>query len=835
MILTMSTPSLPQSSLSVSSLRLGAEARNCDLKIRYAFADSSVVAGATPATIWINVGTQKAGGIVNFRAPGSGVRGSCECVIQMQSDLFAHIFTQPPPANAHASAASVLEVTVVMSREWKPDDAAAAWLIEELLRKGQLPAHARELAANMALSRQSALTFRPRARHKDATMMPGNEFLDQVLAPGGPPKELGIPLYTAMLCRLRALQYDGNDEEARSAARREQLKALMALTCHACMAIAGKARAEPTMVVTPQDFDMSSVPQWTRDMEQPVIVDVIEAFQSLPGHRSLTTARFPMQLPLGDSMQEKWLVECLAVQLPQSRTKFDPVIQPALTSGVIDFGDGPSVPKVVMMWRNIEDARKFDIFLAVQDHSTTDRDTPSLRRLGIVLEEREQRARDSNGKRRDPRRTMQGRFLDIPGIDDPWYDGRDHDYAIAGAPRAGSVLTFDEVKETMESEFWKPMLNSSRAWSISRLNDNATRKSLEGEATSGGYRPRQLAIEAGGAETWTYVEHGKSSLLRTPSFTIDRLNASTDGQGRASLELFGLQNHPDGLFRVLILDLAPPPFAAKARVAQVADCVSEVVRDEFRRAICGPASASIEIDADRVADIGANGLVIWCRPGRKPSSQEDGIDVVRATMDVLAYQADLANLMGSAADLRVDEGMLRTFFQRWQHGQSPSTYLLRFSDIVKSFRPEGQGADLGRICDALEDALSAEATVMRLERFLQFSDERERILRDGILQVIAALLALPVLVQTSADLIQAWDVWKRTTALGGEGTQGALPGPVDFWGGSESFAWWVLRQGALMGMSVLVLAAALYLLGKSGRWAVLNRAYCRTRTIFPHF
>jgi hypothetical protein len=54
-----------------------------------------------------------------------------------------------------------------------------------------------------------------------------------------------------------------------------------------------------------------------------------------------------------------------------------------------------------------------------------------------------------------------------------------------------------------------------------------------------------------------------------------------------------------------------------------------VVRDEFRRSICGPASASIELDADRVAEIGANGLVIWCRPGRKLSSPDDGIEIVR--------------------------------------------------------------------------------------------------------------------------------------------------------------------------------------------------------------
>jgi hypothetical protein len=803
----------------MTSLRLGAEARNCDLRIRYAFADSSVVAGATPATIWINVGTQKGAGIVNFRAPESGVRGSCECVIQMQSDLFAHVFRPDSPASTDGSPAAALEVTVVMSREWKPDDAAAAWLIGELLREGQLPAHARELASNMALSRQSSLTFRPRAKHGDAMTMPGHEFLRQLLASDGPPKELGIPLYTAMLCRLGALQYDGkdDDEAKKDAARQQQLSALMDLTCHACAAI-DRARKKQKITVTPQDFDMSLVPDWSRETTPPVIDDVVESMRSLPDHSSLQTVRFPMHLPLGDALQEKRKVECLAIHLPRNNAKFNPVIQPALTSGVIDFGDGQSIPNVIMMHREIEGARKFDIFLSVQDDLTPDRDAPSLRRLGIALEELEQRKRERGGSR-DPRRTMQGRFSDIPGIDDPWYDGRDHDYAIAGAPRAGSALTFETVKETMQSEFWKPMLASSRAWSISRIEDCATGNAPPNGATPGAYRPRQRTTDSGGAESWNYVEHGTSSLLRTPGFRIDRLNPGADGMGRASLDRFGLRNRPDAVFRVLVLDLAPPPFAAQARVAQVADCVPEVVRDEFRRSICGPASASIELDADRVAEIGANGLVIWCRPGRKPSSPDDGIEIVRATMDVLAYQADLANLMRSTAELRVDEGAVRTFFRRWQHGQSPSTYLVRFSDIVKSFRPEAQSADLGRICEALEDALSAEATVRRLERFLQFSDERERILRDGVLQVIAALLALPVLVQTSADLIQAWDVWKRTTSPVGEGAQGALPGPVDFWGGSESFSWWVLRQGALMGVSVLVLAAALYLLGKSGRWA----------------
>jgi len=57
------------------------------------------------------------------------------------------------------------------------------------------------------------------------------------------------------------------------------------------------------------------------------------------------------------------------------------------------------------------------------------------------------------------------------------------------------------------------------------------------------------------------------------------------------------------------------------------------------------------------------------------------------------------------------------------------------------------------------------STLARLERFLQFSDERERILRDGLLQVSLLLLAIPVLFQTPADLLQAWPVWRESGGI----------------------------------------------------------------------
>jgi hypothetical protein len=143
-------------------------------------------------------------------------------------------------------------------------------------------------------------------------------------------------------------------------------------------------------------------------------------------------------------------------------------------------------------------------------------------------------------------------------------------------------------------------------------------------------------------------------------------------------------------------------------------------------------------------------------------------------MDLLAYRSDLRRLLGAASELSVLDSPAKTFFKRWWYGRSAATYLVRFVDIVKNYRPERGRQDLRRSCDALEEVLSVPSTIARLERFLQFSDERERILRDGLLQVSLLLLAIPVLFQTPADLIQGWAVWK-------EG------GSSDFWEAADYF------------------------------------------------
>jgi hypothetical protein len=74
----------------------------------------------------------------------------------------------------------------------------------------------------------------------------------------------------------------------------------------------------------------------------------------------------------------------------------------------------------------------------------------SLEGLGAELERAEARRRVQLHGRDDRLRDPGGeRLPDRVGYDnpDPWYDGRGHEYTIVDSPRAGTVLTADEVEE----------------------------------------------------------------------------------------------------------------------------------------------------------------------------------------------------------------------------------------------------------------------------------------------------------------------------------------------------------------------------------------------------
>jgi len=87
----------------------------------------------------------------------------------------------------------------------------------------------------------------------------------------------------------------------------------------------------------------------------------------------------------------------------------------------------------------------------------------TLEGLGASLEWAEQARRKRLNAESVSRHGL-SRFPEFPGILDPWYDGRGHQYTIVDAPQDGSVLTATEVTDIVNSEFWDPLCESATAW-----------------------------------------------------------------------------------------------------------------------------------------------------------------------------------------------------------------------------------------------------------------------------------------------------------------------------------------------------------------------------------
>jgi hypothetical protein len=98
--------------------------------------------------------------------------------------------------------------------------------------------------------------------------------------------------------------------------------------------------------------------------------------------------------------------------------------------------------------------RHSTVILSV-DAAWTDPDgrRPSLRGLGERLEELEHAERE-----REPGGDTRGRTPRYEGVtnDDPWYDGRGHDYTIVDSPRRGTALPLNTILNVARSErFWE--------------------------------------------------------------------------------------------------------------------------------------------------------------------------------------------------------------------------------------------------------------------------------------------------------------------------------------------------------------------------------------------
>jgi hypothetical protein len=760
-------------------IRLGCKARGWRLLPEYAFLSKSVVAGSSPGTIWINVGTATGRGVINYRTPGSGVQGACESVLQRQTEILSHVFDEwDRPGHAAGPPSGELRVTVCIDAEFKPDDAVAVFLVLHLLEHGALPRCAASMAAYMAWARRSSEPYFPAETHDGA---PDGilRYLETLAATGNGALTPQVTFGFALSCRnwAKRSQYAA-DRHVSGSDLASVLEALVEMSREASALLERHAatRGDKPWTDFPKDangLDPSLGSGWTESMPGDLRGELRAAAGAvLAAAESMDARTCTGRLPIGPDLRDEERVRVMVVSAGSSMASGRPKPDPHTTQltriciGAGLFNAKLEGPAAVLMLHgeNAGWGRWFDISLTADRRHSPAR---SLRGLGRALEELEQERRS---KTRDARRALRGRFEDIPGIVDPWYDGRDHDYGIVGGPFSGSQLTIEDVEPLLDSAYWKPRVARARAWMVVEARDGA-RRPMASPADGGGtnvYRRRkrqQVPTDDGALEVWSFLDDEKSRELRTRDFLLRSRDHAppTNAALRADASwLAEAYEAPAGdSFRIVTLELCAPPFVAAERRITVADCVPELVRDQFRREFCGPVFRTVELDADSEADVGSDGMVVWRRPGAKSSDSNLGRSLGLVAMDLLAYRSDLRRLLGAASELSVLDSPAKTFVKRWWHGRSAATYLVRFVDIVKNYRPERGRQDLRRSCDALEEVLSVPSTIARLERFLQFSDERERILRDGLLQVSLLLLAIPVLFQTPADLMQAWPVWKE--------------------------------------------------------------------------
>jgi hypothetical protein len=814
-------------------VRDGTKARHKTLELTFAFADRNVIAAPCPGTLWISVGTSVGSGIINFRARGSAARGACERVVQLQGQIFDHVFGGRSMSHSGDSSTTSVQVKIVLPEDWKPDDAAAVWLVKRLLEDGALPPLARELAANMGLSRRNpAQVLLPRKSESSVALIDGTSFLKALQSE---PLTTPIPLFTAMLCHFQCRgetkpprTSDGAESDAMRERRTKALYDMLEIVDRAHGRVHQRfiedrddaARSKPTW----RDFDMLRAPEWIRkewSFSKDLAGDVRKTLDQL-SHVDYPTPReifLPAQDKIGRCRALLLRIETDTKPGGSVSTYFTAM---ALSGGLVpkDIGIGGKTPLVVLSsQRRDSDRWRHDVFLTpvpVRDYGRDEESprallSPSLRGLGLELERREQDEyekrdpSDQRGTSPDPRRGSKSRYRDIPHIDDPWYDGRDHDYLIVGSPHVGSVLSPETVGEALASAFWLPKIarrsgskeegyflegrfevtvrREPRTDSAVGIQNNSPntqpcqdekhpkrvfRRWEETEQGNGSYRIHYAmdSDSRGQPRQATCVCVTQSSLRKAGDQSAPPMR---DADLRADPDVFADRCRDDHSFLIVLLRPDPPPLhASKSPNPTIVKSVPKNVRQEFATRVCHPRQRTIRFGPRCLADVGPGGIVLWDLDGKFLQSEHDprSCPLPRAVLvcaDVLAHESELKGLANQIEQMQGQNGP-----------QDASGYLERFVDIASEYRPERVNAGLRRLCAAIDSSRAVPSLIERLERVLKFTDERERLAedrsqrqREWLLNAALLLLALLALVGIPADLIQAANSWPETERIHG--------------------------------------------------------------------
>lgn len=392
---------------------------------------------------------------------------------------------------------------------------------------------------------------------------------------------------------------------------------------------------------------------------------------------------------------------------------------------------------------------------------------PSLVGLGRALERAEVEARSDEPGGDTRGRTP--RFDDGScDNDDPWYDGRGHEYTIVDAPRSGTHLPYERIWEIAQSEFWELPLEELELVVVSPEREGA---GIDLGASGDGFAATAFAQWSPSA----LGVSGRSALssripegLRTsePELLVSRKDfcephrvlrvSAVEGKGFRLGALMrwiqGLRDEvPDRCYTVVI-----------ARVPRGAG-PDAWVRQSLQRLVGGGQKplAEMVLGSDK-AWVGGTTLVLQRTAGGAVAANDEHREIVGALLHAILLHATLrsfARRIADAVDAKTGQvrggGALRKSFLEFQ----ARFYRLEVSrDSVTQALFQGFVAELG----VERSYAEVQSLLDRLEQ-IEDRDASEQI--EGLLFVVGLSGVMQTVMSVSDD-VRSVAFWKWWTIAG---------------------------------------------------------------------
>jgi len=404
-------------------------ARDLGLKLqwRYAFVPQGSTHRTTHGTVFLDVGGALEPGVIDQHQGGSGASSTCELVERHQEFVYGHLLTDwlRRRDDGQDLAGRVFSPALVTHHYPDFDALTSIYLVQQLIEEGCLPPETR------ALVEYATEVDQGRYRLADH---------NRTIAP--------IRLRAVHLAYL-IMQHDHEHNHAACLDAGLRLLDQFIRAVRAERELAKEPRAGSGRDLHPEGRGAMN---WCDDPQWQGIVKKIEEDQEtwtkidLPGHEAVTVA-LPVHSATADTLQVPALILHRASKSNLNKywaraAGYAYLICPYDKASATP--DAPATegafPRVIL-----------SLDPTWSDPTTGER--PTLQGLGYALEQAEAAFRKANG---GDQRNKTPRFDDgFCDNDDPWYDGRGHEYTIIDAPREGGRLPYDQITQIAQSPFWQ--------------------------------------------------------------------------------------------------------------------------------------------------------------------------------------------------------------------------------------------------------------------------------------------------------------------------------------------------------------------------------------------